>query len=818
MTKQLSKQGDKSKPQQQTGGGAQQTTTVSPKKPAGAVTTASGGGGGGGGGGVGGNFIPAIKKSPKKQAASTSGGGGGGEGGDTGWDEVEKDDAYYRAKELFDLRKTKQRGYLQTAGNFLSTTSKYITTAARSRLNIKTPDEIPANIDDKKIAEEFVKGLYQNTYVTHKNLPLLESKFVDSLVHYITKGNKDAIFNWAVQFLRSNPSIDNSDVVKQFIYQNFFNIIKQNETTLPEDGAQKTSTQELLKSYFRKNFTGVNFDLMFPKHLKDLLTIGNAKGWENTEGFNCTNYVNSANAINLLYKFDHICRQIPLNEDVVKSFFLSLFRIEIVEFIYNTIQATIQPVGDYVSHVLAGIIGFTRDSNNNVIGVILFRGTSSFEEWMHNLYAQDQALLGSQSHSTSTTIHCFEGHNFRGDKEPIFFPRKGDKNLKVHKGFYNYYTSKNGYFVSQPSVGITTPRSSSSSSSKGAVPQQITMGNKNRLAVTTSSHTFNDLVKWENTAKIGFKEDKTQKIQFNKLNKRDPKEFTFTDIPSIQDTITAAVEKICSDHGGNVSFIIGGHSLGAAMATLVAFDMSYGHYKLKTQPTVQSVYAFSCPRVGNAEFAKEYNYRVPEHFRIQNDGDIVPQLPPTFMPTITYQHVGRLFSINNPELTMVISRKQPPHTSSTWTSTATSVAYTGVKIVAKKIMPITVYGLTLMPDFFTLVKNELPRYADIHSLQNLIPNQDYQDFWVKFFQTNCPNEVQGGGTRRGQSQGGGGTRRGQGGSGGGGSRSKQLCKCTTSSSSSVPCKAGDQCRLKQPKQQQQQRQQQQQQQQQQQDN
>jgi hypothetical protein len=72
------------------------------------------------------------------------------------------------------------------------------------------------------------------------------------------------------------------------------------------------------------------------------------------------------------------------------------------------------------------------------------------------------------------------------------------------------------------------------------------------------------------------------------------------------------------------SFIVCGHSLGAAIASLFALDV-VGNSIL---PASMQVYTFASPYVGNQQFAKTYNATVPNTSRIVNRLDIVTHLPP----------------------------------------------------------------------------------------------------------------------------------------------------------------------------------------------
>lgn len=94
-----------------------------------------------------------------------------------------------------------------------------------------------------------------------------------------------------------------------------------------------------------------------------------------------------------------------------------------------------------------------------------------------------------------------------------------------------------------------------------------------------------------------------------------------------------------------------GHSLGGAMATLFAFRAQYVDKK-----TVQAVYTYGAPRLGNIPFTAQYQAVLGSRtHRWQNRSDPAPAVPPgqpiqfSGMPApaawSTYRHVGRLHYI-----------------------------------------------------------------------------------------------------------------------------------------------------------------------------
>ncbi|RTL63252.1 MAG: lipase family protein [Hyphomicrobiales bacterium] len=83
---------------------------------------------------------------------------------------------------------------------------------------------------------------------------------------------------------------------------------------------------------------------------------------------------------------------------------------------------------------------------------------------------------------------------------------------------------------------------------------------------------------------------------------------------------------------GDKPIFLAGHSLGGALA-LVASAALAADAKLGDR--IAAVYTFGAPRVGKADFA---DYVKAPHYRIVNQGDIVPLLPPNWI--LGYRHTG----------------------------------------------------------------------------------------------------------------------------------------------------------------------------------
>jgi pimeloyl-ACP methyl ester carboxylesterase len=85
------------------------------------------------------------------------------------------------------------------------------------------------------------------------------------------------------------------------------------------------------------------------------------------------------------------------------------------------------------------------------------------------------------------------------------------------------------------------------------------------------------------------------------------------------------------------SMTICGHSLGAALATLLALDVG-----ANTKFANPTSYTYASPRIGDPSFVDTYNQLVPNTYRFANRLDLVPKLP---TPPL-YEHVLGLYDLN----------------------------------------------------------------------------------------------------------------------------------------------------------------------------
>lgn len=107
-------------------------------------------------------------------------------------------------------------------------------------------------------------------------------------------------------------------------------------------------------------------------------------------------------------------------------------------------------------------------------------------------------------------------------------------------------------------------------------------------------------------------------------------------LQQLQPSLTAIAQQL----DPSIPCYVTGHSLGAAIATLAAFELVQIAPQLKDR--IQ-LYAFAGPRVASPTFAKFYSQFIPNAYRIVNASDTVPLIPPVNLGN-TYMHVGQEWS------------------------------------------------------------------------------------------------------------------------------------------------------------------------------
>ena len=89
------------------------------------------------------------------------------------------------------------------------------------------------------------------------------------------------------------------------------------------------------------------------------------------------------------------------------------------------------------------------------------------------------------------------------------------------------------------------------------------------------------------------------------------------------------------------SFVVTGHSLGSALATLFVMEN-----KEKNKFDITTICTFASPHVGNTEFVKQFNQLPLTSWRIANTQDLVPKVP-LRLPFFDYQHVATPYEFSS---------------------------------------------------------------------------------------------------------------------------------------------------------------------------
>ena len=104
------------------------------------------------------------------------------------------------------------------------------------------------------------------------------------------------------------------------------------------------------------------------------------------------------------------------------------------------------------------------------------------------------------------------------------------------------------------------------------------------------------------------------------------------------DRIWPQLKELADDHGKTRKVWCTGHSLGAAMATLVAYRLQ----KAEDLPSPQALFTYGSPRVGTKNYIKNIESTGLLHFRFVNNADIVARVP-----VWPYYHFGGMYYMNH---------------------------------------------------------------------------------------------------------------------------------------------------------------------------
>lgn len=323
--------------------------------------------------------------------------------------------------------------------------------------------------------------------------------------------------------------------------------------------------------------------------------------WSIDTTFNKNNYTQCCNIISYIYNIVNKKQKITSND--IQSYLASDLKIDNAVLILGTDNYFTESIYDTQiepTYNLIGIVGQLSEPGKTNIGVIAFRGTQSDQNWTSNLVSN---VVQQLDISKPTDIDpTMPGKYVTLPDVP---PTKFKPDTKVGKGWYELYTRVQGAktvtgcicagpcnvrlennFMNADNCIIIDPDLVSTIDNNGTCKPQIAV---------------RDL--------IGIKGECDGCINHNAAS------------PAIAQIVLDAVKAL--QVKGVTSFIITGHSLGGALATICSYHLA------KAGIDIHSIYTFASPKTGNDVFVNDYNTIIPESkvFRVYNSKDIVTSVP-----------------------------------------------------------------------------------------------------------------------------------------------------------------------------------------------
>jgi hypothetical protein len=108
---------------------------------------------------------------------------------------------------------------------------------------------------------------------------------------------------------------------------------------------------------------------------------------------------------------------------------------------------------------------------------------------------------------------------------------------------------------------------------------------------------------------------------------------------TLEESAVQELMRIAKEKRPRRSFVVTGHSLGSALATLFVMENDR-----KKKFDISTICTFASPRVGDGEFARQFNLLPLDSWRIVNQQDLVPKLP---LHLFGYEHVATPYAFSS---------------------------------------------------------------------------------------------------------------------------------------------------------------------------
>lgn len=125
---------------------------------------------------------------------------------------------------------------------------------------------------------------------------------------------------------------------------------------------------------------------------------------------------------------------------------------------------------------------------------------------------------------------------------------------------------------------------------------------------------------------------------------------TFADqVETLLDTMPATVPpRLAGIANRKHDFVVTGHSLGGALTTLYTMEHAV---KKRADPSrrvrINTLCTFASPRVGTQQFVQAFDAIPIDSWRIVNEQDLVPKVPPHVPEILPYEHVDTAYPFDS---------------------------------------------------------------------------------------------------------------------------------------------------------------------------
>lgn len=304
------------------------------------------------------------------------------------------------------------------------------------------------------------------------------------------------------------------------------------------------------------------------------------KKWNmnSTKLFNKTNYINNINLINYVYDLYNFSIKDTLEMSNIIKELEDDFLIEKPRLIFTSqfLSDSISSLSNLEEYTIIGIIGKIKNTNT---GIVCFRGTKNFSDYISDF--QSMSLTPLNNKKPYNNMEKINDTPYFVSLKPPSTP-----DIKLGFGWYNIFNIISGK-----------------------------KSNHNCVCTVECNNNTCKIIPYKNLSKIQNITNCSSYFSCGLSNNCDNCS-TVTKGSNISSQIIDYV----TQNSDIEDYIITGHSMGGILSVLTA--MNIGSKK------VRSIYTYASPKIGNQDFKLYFDKNFENKmFRIENTNDPVPKLP-----------------------------------------------------------------------------------------------------------------------------------------------------------------------------------------------